>query len=99
LAIGFSRGKPFPKEGEVPEDLMGYMGAIFASLTHFRNESVMSKWNHKIIRIPVDEFPSWNFEISRDDRLQLVKRGGDTLTQWLQSSSSGSRVLKRRLSI
>lgn len=99
LAIGFSRGKPFPSEGEVPEDLMGYMGAIFASLPHFRNESVMSKWSHKIIRIPVDEFPSWNFEISRDDRLQLVKRGGDTLKQWLQLSSSGSRFLERRISI
>lgn len=99
LAIGFCRGKPFPAEGEVPEDLMGFMGSIFSSLTHFRNESVMSKWNHKIMRIPVDEFASWNFEVSREDREELVKRGFDSMKSWLNSPKCGSRPLSRRLSI
>lgn len=99
LAIGFSRGKPFPAEGEAPGDLMGFMGAIFASLTHFRNESVMSKWNHKIVRIPVDEFPSWNFEASREDRLELVKRGSDTMTTWLSLKGCGARNSTRRYSV
>jgi predicted acylesterase/phospholipase RssA len=99
LAIGFNREKPFPLEGEVPTDLMSFMGSIFSCLTHSRNESVINKWEHKIMRIPVDDVQSWNFEISRDERLILVKRGKDSMNSWLGLKSCGGRIIKRRLSI
>jgi len=98
LAIGFCREKPFPLEGEVPADLMGFMGAIFSCLIHSRNESVISKWEHKIIRIPVDDIQSWNFEISRDERVDLVKRGKHSMNMWLNLRSCGGRIIKRRIS-
>jgi hypothetical protein len=98
LAIGFCREKPFPVEGEVPADLMSFMGSIFACLTHSRNESVINKWGHKIMRIPVDDVQSWNFEISRDERLQLVQRGKDSMNTWLNVKSCGGRIIKRRIS-
>jgi predicted acylesterase/phospholipase RssA len=99
LAIGFCRSKPFPEEGEVPDDLMGFMESIFSSLVHSRNENVISKWNHKIIRIPVDEVTSWNFEISREERLVLVEKGKTTTDIWLKSKMCGSRICKRRYSV
>jgi predicted acylesterase/phospholipase RssA len=99
LAIGFCREKPFPVEGEVPTDLMSFMGSIFACLTHSRNESVINKWEHKIMRIPVDGVQSWNFEISRDERLLLVKKGKESMSSWLELKSCGSRRVTRRVSI
>lgn len=99
LAIGFCRETPFPKEGEVPLDLMSFMGSIFSCLTHSRNESVINKWEHKIMRIPIDGVQSWNFEISRDERLSLVQAGKESMVRWLELKCSGSRKVKRRLSV
>lgn len=99
LAIGFCKEKPFPEEGEVPTDLMSFMGSIFSCLTHSRNESVIRKWEHKIMRIPVDGIQSWNFEISRDERIRLVQQGKDSMNIWLNVKSCGGRSIKRRLSI
>jgi hypothetical protein len=99
LAIGFRRSKVIPEDGEEPTDLMGFMGSIFSSLTHFRNKSVVSKWAHKIMRIPVDEVSSWNFEVSREERGDLVKKGSSAMLEWLESRACGSRILLRRMSI
>ena len=99
LAIGFCRETPFPVEGEVPSDLMSFMGSIFSCLTHSRNESVINKWEHKIMRIPTDGVQSWNFEISRDERLSLVQGGKTSMTKWLDLKSCGSRKVERRISI
>jgi hypothetical protein len=99
MAIAFCKEKPFPKDGEAPKDLMSFMGAIFACLTHSRNENVISKWEHKIMRIPIDGVQSWNFEISRDERLELVQRGKTTMNSWLNLKSCGSKIITRRLSI
>jgi predicted acylesterase/phospholipase RssA len=98
LAIGFCKEKPFPIEGEIPSDLMGFMGSIFSSLTHSRNEAVIKKWKHKIMNIPIDGIQSWNFEISREDRQDLVERGKKSMVLWLNSNNS-ARPCLRRLSI
>lgn len=81
LAIGFCRNDPIKKEA--PQDLMGFVSSIFSSILHIHNENVIRKWSHKIIRIPVDEFPSWNFEASREDRAMLIKKGLEATKQWL----------------
>jgi hypothetical protein len=99
MAIAFYKDMPIPENGEAPKDLMSFMGAIFACLTHSRNESVISKWEHKIMRIPIDGVQSWNFEISRDERIELVQRGKTAMNKWLSVKSCGGRAIKRRLSI
>jgi predicted acylesterase/phospholipase RssA len=99
LAIGFSRDKSFPEDGEVPEDLVGFMGSILDCLIHSRNENVIRKWSHKIMRIPVDTIQSWNFEISREGRLNLVEQGKNSMVKWLNSPSHRSRQINRRLSL
>jgi predicted acylesterase/phospholipase RssA len=97
LAIGFCRNDPIKKEA--PQDLMAFVGSIFSSILHIHNENVIKKWSHKIIRIPVDEFPSWNFEASREDRAMLIKKGLEATSQWLVNVKSGSNIILRRHSL
>jgi predicted acylesterase/phospholipase RssA len=94
LAIGFCKNGPLSEEA--PQDLMGFANSIFSSILHIHNETVIRKWSHKIIRIPVDEFPSWNFEASREDRQMLIKRGLEATVDWLQAKGRGSRKILRR---
>lgn len=83
LSIGFS--SPGDVSAEKPVgDLMGFVNAIFACLTHGRNDGKLAKWAHRIIRIPVDDYPSWNFEASRTDREMLSGKGKAAATEWLK---------------
>ena len=96
LAIGFSR-KSQPILNEAPQDLMGFMNSIFACLTHRRNDTVLAKWSHKIMRIPVDDYPSWNFEASRADREMLLEKGKISAEEWITDSHrQQSRAILRR---
>ena len=83
LSIGFS--SPGDKSTEKPVgDLMGFVNAIFTCLTHRRNDGKLAKWPHRIIRIPVDDYPSWNFEASRADREMLMSKGNAAAIAWLK---------------
>jgi len=95
LAIGFSSKLSSGK----PSDLIGFIYSVISSLIHSRNDDVVSKWNHKIIRIPVDDFSSLNFEISREERILLIKRGSESSREWLESNSCGARKILRRHSV
>ena len=99
LAIGFCKNKPDPVEGKEPANLMEFMGSIFSSLTHSRNKEVIDKWCHKIIRIPVDDVQSWNFEVSREERDKLLKKGSAAITAWMLINNHGDRKVFRRTSI
>jgi predicted acylesterase/phospholipase RssA len=99
LSLAFSRGTPLPEGGVIPQDLMGFVNSLFSSLVHSRNEDCLKKWRHKIIYIPAKEYPSWNFEASREDRIMLMKIGSDSASKWLNKSSCGSRKCIRRYSI
>jgi NTE family protein len=94
IAIGFCRKTPIPEDGEVPSDLMGFMNSIIACLTHVRNDSVLDTWSHMILKIPIDEYPSWNFEISRDDRFMLLETGITAARKWLNANHS-RKILRR----
>lgn len=87
LAIGFCKNGSVKQEA--PQDLMGFVSSIFSSILHIHNETVIKKWSDKIIRIPVDEFPSWNFEASREDKTMLIKKGVEATKQWILSVSNG----------
>jgi len=97
LALGFSLKTV--RANETPSDLMGFINSIFACLTYGRNDAKLTRWAHTILRIPVDDYPSWNFEASRDDRTMLFEKGVSATTTWLQSTSARSRVIFRRHSV
>lgn len=85
LSIGFSLAVSDKASSEKPvKDFMGFVSAIFACLTHGRNDANLIKWAHRIIRIPVDEYPSWNFEASREDREMLLSKGRLAALSWLK---------------
>jgi predicted acylesterase/phospholipase RssA len=79
LAIGFQS----TSHTSTPQDLIEFMKAVFDCMVYSRNEEVMERWNHNIIRISTDNYPSWNFEASREDRLMLLNKGVDGAKTWL----------------
>jgi predicted acylesterase/phospholipase RssA len=99
LSLGFSSGCKNNPSGSVPQDLMGFMNSVLGCLTHARNDECITKWSHQIIRIPVDHYPSWNFEATREDRQHLFTVGVTTTREWLSTTRSGSRNIQRRHSI
>jgi len=96
LAIGFSTGSDKAEKSETPQDLMQFMKAVFDCLTHSRNEEVMVRWKHNILRIPTGNYPSWNFEASREDRLMLLAAGVKSTKAWLLNPLASARTILRR---
>ena len=96
LAIGFSTYEDDSRLRQTPQDLMQFMKSVFDCLVHSRNEKMMLRWKHHILRIFTDNYPSWNFEASREDRLMLLTRGEESTKTWLLNPLSGSRTILRR---
>lgn len=100
LALGFcSSLDAIEAKPETPTDLMGFVNSIFACLTHGRNDAKLSTWAHAILKIPVGDFPSWNFEASREDRVMLLEKGAIATSLWLNSTRARSRAILRRHSL
>ena len=99
LALGFCSSTQPSNTCEAPQDLMGFMNSILACLTHGRNVEMVERWSHKIMRIPVDAYPSWNFEASRGDREMLLKTGQEAASRWFTDISTQSRHILRRHSL
>lgn len=98
LSLGFCSAVEHTNHGP-PQDLMGFMNSILACLTYRRNDTILANWAHRIMRIPVDDYPSWNFEASRDDRQMLLEKGKEAARIWLKSNSLRSRSILRRHSL
>lgn len=96
LAVGFSSGSAKAEKSETPQDLMQFMKAVFDCLTHSRNDDVMERWKHNIMRIPTGNYPSWNFEASREDRLMLLAAGIKSTKAWLLNPLATARTILRR---
>jgi predicted acylesterase/phospholipase RssA len=79
LAIGFHS----TSETSTPQDLIQFMKAVFDCMVISRNEDIMERWKHNIMRISTGNYPSWNFEASREDRLMLLNKGVDGARAWL----------------
>jgi len=97
LSIGFSNEESVDEKN--PEDLMGFLKSIMGCVLHQANEEMLKLWNHKIIRIPVDNYPSWNFEASREDRNMLLTKGITATESWLSNPPMSNMRTIRRLSI
>lgn len=84
LGIGFSN----ILSDKNPEDVINFMNRVLSSIVIAQNNYIMKKWQHKIIKIPVDEFTSLDFEISREGRVKLLKKGSETAQNWLEGKTS-----------
>ena len=96
LAIGFTSAADDAQARETPQDFMQFMKAVFDCLIHSRNEEVMLRWKHRILRISIGNYPSWNFEASREDRQMLLAAGAKSTKNWLLSPLSRTRLVLRR---
>jgi predicted acylesterase/phospholipase RssA len=96
LAIGFLSGSDSAEKSETPQDFMQFMKAVFDCLIHSRNEEVMTRWKHHILRISTGNYPSWNFEASREDRKMLLAAGVKSTKAWLLNPFSSARTILRR---
>jgi predicted acylesterase/phospholipase RssA len=95
IAIGFAHGV----EKKNPSDIMSFMAAIFSCLIHSRHETILTKWDSSIIKIPIYNTASWDFEISREQRLALVKNGYDAGLAWISNKYASARKILRRHSL
>lgn len=86
LALGFGVSNTINissnKTQEI-SDILTYMNKIVMSLIQGRNKELYTKWSHRICRLPLESYPAWNFELSRDDRLMLISVGLKSMNQWL----------------
>ena len=83
LSLAFSPKVRDPSDNSMPQDLMEFVNSLFSSLTHSSNDSCLKKWSHKIIYVDGKDYPSWNFEASRGDRMMLMKQGSEAVHSWL----------------
>jgi len=95
IGIGFSQDS----EKKNPTDLMSFMSSLFSCLIHSRHEIILSKWYSSIIKIPTYNTASWDFEISREDRIKLVKNGYEAGLHWISNKYAGARKILRRHSV
>ena len=95
IGIGFSQ----ESEKKNPSDLMSFMSSLFSCLIHSRHESMLTKWYSSIIKIPIYNTASWDFEISREQRAELVTNGYNAGLQWISNKYAGARKILRRHSV
>lgn len=93
LAIGFTTSS----ETSTPQDLIQFMKAVFDCMVISRNEDIMERWKHHIMRISTGNYPSWNFEASREDRVMLLNKGYDGAKAWLDQPPC-RKILRRNSS-
>jgi NTE family protein len=96
LGIGFETLNSKPPT-ENPSDVFAFMMAILNCLVQDRFEKLFLKWPDKIILIDVSGTQSWNFELPKEDRVNLLSRGRTAVETWF--TKANQRRVERRASI
>ena len=73
LGIAFSYDENM-RLTDIP-DLPTFFSQIFACYFIPRSYSLFKKYKDRCILIPIGEYPSWNFEASREDRENIIQAG------------------------
>jgi NTE family protein len=94
IGIGFATSNTEKKN---PEDIMNFMSSIFSCLIHSRHENLLKKLESRIIRIPLHNTASWDFELSRERRIELIKCGYTAGLSWFTKKQL--RLITRRHSL
>ena len=90
LSIGFT---DYVGKRANPTDIMEFANSVMSIPVNLQKE-ILHVWKHHIIRIPIDNYPSWNFEASREDREMLMKKGSDAALHWLDRPH-GRKITRR----
>lgn len=95
IGISFAYSKQMQVK-EIP-DLMSYFGQLFAS--HFipRTSDMYRKYKEICIIIPCAEYPSWNFEATKEEREEIIEKGKKAAEDFC--SQFKSRIPLRRYSV
>jgi len=96
LGIGFCTNKT--KLEKTPENLMEFIHSVFSSLVNLRNRT-NKQHSKQIIRIPMDNISSLDFELSRERRLTLIELGSETCKKWLKNNNHIEPRIVRRHSV
>lgn len=80
IGIGFLNNLP----NDNPVDFMDFMKRVLSSVINVQNNSIMKKWEDKIIKISANDITSLNFEVSREERIKLLKSGSESAKKWIQ---------------
>ena len=97
IGIGFSRLSDFASDNVKtnPIDIMNFMSSIFSCLIHSRHENLLKKLEGQIIKIPIFKTASWDFEISRNERIVLIKSGYTAGLKWIAKKPGKPRITRR----
>lgn len=101
LGIGFSYPKtntPYVNPRK-PDSLFEFMDALLKCVRKTKAKDSEHLWAHKICRIPIQDYPAWNFQASSEDKLMLLTTGKESMTEWLASDTNKSRKCLRRHSL
>lgn len=101
LGIGFSYPKtntPYVNPTK-PSSLFEFMDALLKCVRKTKAKDFEHLWAHKICRIPIQDYPAWNFQASAEDKLMLLNAGIQSMTEWLASDTNKSRKCLRRHSL
>ena len=91
IGIGFLNNK----EKVNPTDIMGFINSVFSCLIHSRHENVLKNLESNIIRIDIDNVASWDFEISREQRIKLFKDGYESGLNWISNKNKMNKITRR----
>jgi predicted acylesterase/phospholipase RssA len=82
-----------------PSNLLEFMDALLKCVRKTKAKDSENLWAHKICRIPIQDYPAWNFQASAEDKLMLLNQGIQSMTEWLASDTNKSRKCLRRHSL
>jgi len=99
LGVGFTHAKVSVDREDAPTNLFEFMNALIKCMRTTRAKESEELWAHKICRIPVQEYPAWNFQASVEDKTMLLEQGASAMTEWLASDTNKSRKPIRRHSL
>ena len=80
---------------ETVSEITDYFQQIFASMYVSRNEPVNEKTAEQTILLPKGEFPSWNFEATREERLELMIAAAEATREFLKKGPKRPVPMRR----
>ena len=98
LAIGFKYAIE-PVTNKPPTNIMEFINCLVKCIKTTKPKEQENRWGHRICRIPLQEYPAWNFQASLEDKKMLLATGITSMTEWLKSDTNKSRKCLRRNSL
>jgi len=72
--LGFTFSEDHNIVEEIP-NILKFFNQIYTCTYKFKKEKILSMYNEKIIIVRCGEYPIWNFNAPKEDRLKLIETG------------------------